>query len=324
MADARRKKGLIAPKQPAPLFIAPVQTGEKPADRGIDPLAGREFPLELETVAPGGELLARSGGISFYVDVGCPGQKVLAKVISSSRGNAQARRLQVVEPAPGQAEAFCPHFGVCGGCQWQEIPYPVQLELKQEALTRALINIGGFAPELLKSLMLPPAPSPQIRDFRARMEFAFSLDEQTSFKSASPGAVSKKYPAAKEEGGRTLLGLRRRGAHAVVEVEACPVAPASFLEILREVRAWVKSSGLSAYVPGETGIAGRVLRFLNLRISRLSGKIAVELITFPSPNNARKIAALGKALLERPDICSFTHMTREAEDYLAVGEQTVL
>ncbi len=306
MANGRKKKGLLAGKRPAPLYIAPAPARES---LEIDPLAGRIFELELETAAPGGELFARCGSTSFYVDVGCPGQKIRAEVISSSKDSAQARRLAVITPAPGQADAFCAHFGVCGGCQWQEIPYPVQLELKQTFLRKVLLNSGGFSAAQLDKALQPIVASPEVRNFRAKMEFAFSAE--------TPGDKrNSRQPV-------TLLGLRKRGSHQVVPIENCPVAAPEFQGILQVAREWVQRSGLSAYKPGEAETGNRILRFLNLRISKFSGKIAVELITFPAPHCAGKIMKLGQALLERPAVACFTHMTRETEDYLSAGEHTV-
>ena len=317
MSERRRRKGLLPAKQAAPLFTAPPQGAEGTDLRGIDYLAGREYVLELEGTAAGGELTAQGQEGLFFVDVGCPGQKVLVRAISSSKGVIQARRLEVLSPAPEQAEAFCPHFGSCGGCQWQEIPYARQLELKQASLSRALIR-GGFSSDALAGVLKPLIPSPEVRHFRARMEFAFGPGQGSDRGMARAGG----HAGAGAKAGPPVLGLRRRGSHEVVAVEDCPVAPSRFLDILQLVREWARRFGLGAYAPG--GGANAVLRFLNLRISRSSGKIAVELITFPAPIHAGKIRQLGQRLLAEPDVASFTHMSREAEDHLAVGEQTHL
>lgn len=302
MVRGKKKKGLLPPAKPAPLFT-PLKTVEGRGEQAeIDPLAGQEFVLQLDGVSPGGEMSASLNGMRFFVDVGCPGQKVLAKVERSAKGAANARRIKVVERSSCQAEPFCEYFSICGGCSWQEIPYERQLEIKQENLAHVLVKNA----EITKPPLLPIIPSPEIMHFRSKMEFAFANLKVSS-----------------KEGEAAILGLRKRGSHDVVAVESCPVASEALVPVLKTVRDWVARSGLLAWEPGGEHIENRVLRFLNTRTSVAGRGLAVELITYPAPNAAKKIRQLGEALLDCTPVTSFAHMTREAEDNLSMGERLV-
>ena len=311
MARGRHKKGVLASSQPAPLFIAPKPVRGGSATAAIDPLAGREFELKLEGVASGGELVAARDGIKFFVDVGCPGQTVLVRVESSGNGVAYARRTQVLAKSPDQAEPFCPYFGKCGGCSWQEIPYERQLEIKKSNFIHTLVKVGDITNPPIPHIQ-PLIASPETKRFRSKMEFAFANSGDQSQKNAE-GA---------------LLGLRKRGSHQVVEVEDCPVASELLGPVLRLVRGWVQKSGLMAWEPDDGlkgGLIGnKVLRFLNTRTAHSGSGLAVELVTYPAPNAAKMIRQLGEDLLALTPATSFAHLTREAEDNQAQGENLVL
>ena len=285
--------------------------------------------LSIESVTPGGKALARAAdGRVVFVDLGMPGQKVRAKVIRQKSGYLEARRAEVLSPAPEQEAPFCVHFGKCGGCIWQEIPYARQLEFKRAHILEHLARLGRVQNAagaqglgLLKAVTAPVLPSPTQRHFRGKIELVFGEDAVR----AKGGA---KKPLA--VGDPPLLGFRQLGSHEVVDITSCPIADVRLPELLVEVRTWAAESGLRAYVArasapeGERDISA-VLRFLVLRVSRLTGCAAVELITAPAPQAAKRIRALGEALPERlPWVESFTHSVRRSEAPVAYGEEIML
>lgn len=306
MIKAKKKKGQLTSTKPAPLFTAPKQIRRQGENQAIDLLAGKEFELKLEGITPGGEAVATHGGIKFFVDIGCPGQVVLAKVLESGKGTAQATRLKVLQESADQIQPFCSYFGECGGCSWQEIPYEKQLEIKNENLVHTLTKIGG----ILNPSVQPIVASPSTTHFRTKMEFAFANVKDSS----------------KKTGEATIVGLRKRSSHDVVAIEDCPVASGELVPVLEVIRTWINKSGLTAWAAGGLGgqqIENRILRFVNTRTSNAGHGIAVELVTFPAPNAAKKIRQLADELLNIPSVSLFAHMTREAEDNLAQGERLV-
>lgn len=298
-----------------------------------EPYAGEIMDLAIETVAPGGRALAHApDGRVVFVDLGLPGQQVRAEIIRSKSGYLEARRLEILSPAREQETPFCPHFGVCGGCIWQEMPYARQLKLKRAHILESLARLGGMrgagdAEDIasLESITAPVLPSPELRHFRGKVELAF-------------GQVSDHPPVGTKNvlagGTAPLLGFRRLGGHGVVDIAACPIADARLPELLDLVRNWAGENKLRAYTPACQSRDGEqsrerdisaMLRFLVARASRLTGEAAVELITAPAPQASRRIRELGEAILARlPWVASFTHSLRRADSDIAYGEEIAL
>ena len=292
------------------------------------PFSGEIMDLNIEAVAPGGRALAHApDGRVVFVDLGVPGQKVRAEIIRSKGGYLEARRREVLCPAAEQEAPFCPYFGICGGCIWQEMPYARQLETKRAHILESLARLGGVRGEALEELTAPVLPSPEQRHFRGKVELAFG---------PGPERPSGGKKGALSGAAAPLLGFRHLGGHAVVDIAACPIADARLPELLDAVRSWAGESKLRAYTPATGGPAGNqagvqprdiseVLRFLVVRTSRLSGRAAVELITAPALQAARRVRDLGETLLARlPWVESFTHSLRRADSDIAYGEEIVL
>ena len=324
MKPTKKKRGVQAPKQAAPIFFEP-NLGEKEKDQlsansqnkaALDHLIGEELELTVESMAPSGQALCKYNGKTVFLDLGMPGQKVLLKITGFARGVYTAQRLKVLNTAPGQVQPFCSYFEGCGGCSWQEIAYDQQLDLKSKSVQETLKRLGS-----LENISLHPIiPSPQTQAFRAKMEFAFAN-------------VAK---PAKKQKNTVLLGLRQRSSHQVVPIASCPVSSPNIGALLDQVRLWVEQNSLTAWQSkaqlNEAGATKKtsggegfektgVLRFLNMRVSSLSGKMSVELITAPAPFAAKRIEELGKQLLTLPFVQSFTHSVRESEESIAIGEQ---
>ena len=99
--------------------------------------------LELTDMASEGEARGHYNKKVFFVPYGVAGDLVRARPIEESRRYTQAEIVEIVSPSPHRVEARCPHFGVCGGCQWQHIDYPAQLEFKRNTVIEQLRRRGG-------------------------------------------------------------------------------------------------------------------------------------------------------------------------------------
>src|ERR1043166_5096913 len=101
--------------------------------------------VEGEDVALGGKALARVDGRVVFVDRGLSGDRVTARVTKTTRRSAKARLVSVEVPAPARVPAPCAHVDRGGGCRFQELPYPDQLQLKERQVREKLRPPGGFA-----------------------------------------------------------------------------------------------------------------------------------------------------------------------------------
>src|ERR671927_230892 len=105
----------------------------------------QELELRVDSLAYGGNGVARLNGFVVFVRRGLPGDTVRARVTKVKRSHAEALALEVVEAGAQRVEAPCAHYPACGGCRFQDLAYPAQLEAKQEQVRDALRRIGGGA-----------------------------------------------------------------------------------------------------------------------------------------------------------------------------------
>ena len=107
------------------------------------PPPGRdELELEIESLAYGGNGVARMNGFVVFVRRGLPGDKVRARVTKVQRRHAEALAVEVLEPSPQRVEAPCDHYPACGGCRFQDLDYQAQTR-RRGAGRDALVRIGG-------------------------------------------------------------------------------------------------------------------------------------------------------------------------------------
>lgn len=137
------------------------------------PKRQKEIILEkvtIEAVAAEGKALAHIDGTVLFVQFAVPGDIVDVKVTKKKKNYMEGYILRIVSPSPERIEPFCSHFGICGGCKWQSLPYSLQLQAKQQQVYDQLVRIGHLdIPEIL-----PIVPSGQTRYYRNKLEFTFS------------------------------------------------------------------------------------------------------------------------------------------------------
>jgi 23S rRNA (uracil1939-C5)-methyltransferase len=101
--------------------------------------------LQPTDIAHGGEAVARVDGKAHFVDGAMPGERVVGDVIKDGGTWARVELRRVLEPAAQRITPPCPHFGVCGGCQWQFADYSAQVGWKQSILSGQLAHLGRIA-----------------------------------------------------------------------------------------------------------------------------------------------------------------------------------
>ena len=103
----------------------------------------------IESVAAEGKAIARIDGTVLFVQFAVPGDVVDVKVTKKKKNYMEGFILRMVKPSEHRLEPFCKHFGVCGGCKWQPLPYDMQLQAKQQQVYDQLVRIGHLdVPEI--------------------------------------------------------------------------------------------------------------------------------------------------------------------------------
>jgi 23S rRNA (uracil1939-C5)-methyltransferase len=212
-----------------------------------------ELELQVDSLAYGGNGVARLNGFVVFVRRGLPGDRVRARVTKVKRGFAEALATEVLEPSPQRVDAPCTHYPACGGCRFQDLAYESQAAAKETQVRDALTRIAGIAEPPLEPLL--PAASPFF--YRNKLEYSFT---QTS-----------SGPA---------LGFHKAGRwDEVLEIEKCWLTTDLGNAIRNAVRDWAREEGLVAYDQAEqTGY----LRHLVVREGRNTGQALVLLVTAPA------------------------------------------
>ena len=182
---------------------------------------------------------------------GIAGQRVKFSVNKVRKGKALGRILEVICPSDMEIESPCPHFGQCGGCTYQTLPYDEQLKLKEAQLKEMMDGAvtGDYVWEGVR-------PSPLKQEYRNKMEFSF-------------GDEYKDGPLA--------LGMHKRGSfHDIVNVPKCQIVDEDFRRVLACTLEYARESGLPYYHRmRHVGF----FRHLLVRKAAKTGEILIDLVT---------------------------------------------
>ena len=126
--------------------------------------------LEITTLAAEGKAMGRWQDVVVFVPMTVPGDVVDVQIRSKRRRYMEGFVVRYVKRSPLREEPFCEHFGVCGGCKWQNLPYGEQLRFKTEQVRDQLTRIGRIAlPEIA-----PCLGSARTQFYRNKLEFTFA------------------------------------------------------------------------------------------------------------------------------------------------------
>ena len=124
----------------------------------------------VEHYAAEGKSLARVDGKVIFIENAVPGDIVDLKLSKNKKDWAEGFITAFREYSPDRVEPFCAHFGVCGGCRWQMLPYPLQLQYKQQQVADVLQRIGKVTLPEIRPILGAPASV----QYRNKMEYTFS------------------------------------------------------------------------------------------------------------------------------------------------------
>jgi 23S rRNA (uracil1939-C5)-methyltransferase len=144
--------------------------------------------LTIEKYVAEGKCMSHlEDGKVIFIEHAIPGDEVMVMVTKSKKDFAEGRIQKIINPSPLRQEAFCSHFGTCGGCQWQSLPYAQQLVFKQQQVIDQLTRISHQPlPECM-----PILGCDKTEQYRNKIEYTFSnkkflSSEEISNKEISP------------------------------------------------------------------------------------------------------------------------------------------
>ena len=129
------------------------------------------IPLKIQSLVYGGYGLSRMpDGKAVFVPFVLPGETVEARILEEKKGHVLAELVNIIEPHPQRILPRCKHFGKCGGCHYQHIPYELQLQYKKSIFIEQLQRIAGIETPIINDFL----PSRQEWGYRNAMQFSLS------------------------------------------------------------------------------------------------------------------------------------------------------
>lgn len=193
--------------------------------------------VPVTAYAAEGKALARVDGKVIFIEGGVvPGDVVDVKLGKNKKDWAEGKAIRVHSLSPDRTEPFCQHFGLCGGCKWQMLPYEKQLAYKQQQVEDHLRRIG----HLELPSMPPILGAKETRRYRNKLEFTFSnkaylTDEEIR-------AAGEEWPR------RNALGFHiPKLFDKVLDIQTCHLQEEPANLIKNTVRDWAEARGLSFY-----------------------------------------------------------------------------
>jgi 23S rRNA (uracil1939-C5)-methyltransferase len=219
------------------MAVSPVQRGE-------------ELELTVDSLAFGGNGVARLDGFVVFVRRGLPGDTVRARVTKVQRRHAEAVATEILASGPLRVAAPCAHYPACGGCRFQDLAYESQVATKEQWVRDSLQRLAGLEDAPLEPIL--PAAS----------QFAYRNKMEYSFAQAADGPT---------------LGLHKAGRwDEVLQIDKCWLTSDLGNAIRNRMREWAREEKLPGY---DQETHEGYLRHLVIREGRNTGQALVQLVT---------------------------------------------
>lgn len=182
---------------------------ERPA---ISAVAGQHAVIKIDDIAFGGDGVGRHQGMAVFVPFTIVGEEVEIEFTEVKKNFARAKLIRVVTNSDQRVTPLCPYFGECGGCQYQHMAYPAQLEAKGRQVADLFERIGKFPRSIVKPVV--PCPQPYFYRNRIMIRSQWNKPEQ-----------------------KLNIGYLRWDCGLVADIEKCPIAEPALNEQILHVRA---------------------------------------------------------------------------------------
>ena len=248
----------------------------------------------IESVAAEGKALTHVDGMVVFVDFAVPGDLVDIQVYKKKKNYMEGFIKRIVKPSEHRLEPFCQHFGVCGGCRWQPLPYTMQLEAKRQQVEDQLVRIGHLeVPEIR-----PTLPSERIQYYRNKLEFSAS-DKRWLLRDEDPAAVP--------EEDRMGLGFHvGKFFDKVLDIKECHLQPEPSNAIRLFIKQFCIENGYEFY-----NIRENHGFFRNMFVRTTEKGEVMLILIFAQEDEARRKALLDALIAHFPQISCLYYVINE-------------
>lgn len=185
--------------------------------------------VSISDVAAEGKSIARIDDMVVFVPYGVPGDIVNIKLDKKKKNYGEGHITKIINPSDLRVKPFCQHFGICGGCKWQHLPYSYQLKCKQQQVVDALQRIAKVELPAINDIL----GSIRTERYRNKLEFTFSNKCWLTFEQMNSGEVYED---------RRALGFHIPGAFdKVLDIKECHLQD----EISDRIRLFIRDFAIS-------------------------------------------------------------------------------
>ncbi len=253
--------------------------------------------VTIQDCAAEGKCVTRIDDKVIFVPFVVPGDVVDLQIRKKRKSYCEAEAVRLITPSPLRQEPMCSHFGVCGGCKWQILPYAEQLRMKERQVRDQLTRIGKVElPELR-----PILGSVKTREYRNKMEFECCNKRWLTREEIASGAAYDNMNA---------IGLHITGAFdKVLPIEKCLLMDDLQNEIRNAVRDYADNTGMTYFdIRQQTGL----LRDIMIRNSNTGEWMVLIQFHFEAPDDKERAEAMLNHLSERfPQITSLLYVDNQ-------------
>lgn len=271
----------------------------------------KELPLlenvEIEAFAAEGKALARVDNLVVFVPFAAPGDMVDIRLSRKRKQYAEGRIVAFKRYSADRVEPFCSHFGVCGGCQWQHLPYPSQLKYKQQQVLDVLQRIAKI--ELPEAR--PILGSEKDRFYRNKLEYTFSNKRWRTLEEIQSGEEFKNNEA---------LGFHIPGMFdKVLDIEKCFLQEDFSNRVRLSVKAFCLAHQMDFF---DLKLQQGLMRNLIVRTTSTGQKMVI--VVFFREETASREALLNHLLNEFPEITSLIYVINNKANDTIFDRETVV
>lgn len=260
--------------------------------------------VTISAVAAEGKSIARIDDMVVFIPYGAPGDIANVKLDKKKKNYGEGHITELVKPSELRVEPFCPHFGICGGCKWQHLPYSYQLECKQQQVADAMQRIAKVDMPPINNIL----GSAETERYRNKLEFTFSNKCWLTFEQMNSGEIFED---------RNALGFHIPGAFdKVLDIKECHLQVGISDSIRLFIRSYAIEHGYEFYdIRQQHG-------FMRNIIIRTTTTGEVMLIVVFGEDDKNKIDDLLSAVNKQfPEITSLMYVVnRKVNDTIADQE----